>query len=96
MIKIKAIDLTTGKPLANFTLQTQIQGKSGGFRSFKTDASGLLALDDELKGQQLASTTSGTPGEWITIQDGAVLKVRQTLGSSSGAGAKNKDRATTK
>lgn len=87
-MKITILTASTKKPLANTQIQLQIRGKDSGFLSIKTDATGLITLDDKYLNQQITSTLGGTQGPWIAAKDGATLMVGSTTGTGATMGSK--------
>lgn len=73
-MKIQVLDSETSRPLANTKIQLQVKGQSSGLLTFTTDAKGFFDLDDKFKGQQIAFTSKGSTGQFITATDGALLK----------------------
>lgn len=71
--------MKTKKILPDIKIQLQVKGKDSGYLSSATDEMGYFELDNKYQGQQIAYYLHGTTSsEWITAQDGAVLKIPST------------------
>ena len=88
-MKITAIDTTTKKPVTNTTLTLQIRngqqagGKTTGSQlQVQTGPDGSFTLDNKLQGAQIAPTTNGKQGQWVTASEGATLSVSGGMGGT--------------
>ncbi|TAK77788.1 MAG: hypothetical protein EPO11_02175 [Gammaproteobacteria bacterium] len=82
-MKIKAIEVSSKKPLSNMKIQLQVKGKESGYLSITTDQRGEFYLDDKYKGQQIAAMTGGSTGSWMTASDGGTLAASSTATSTT-------------
>lgn len=74
-MKIKLIDASTKKPIINTKVTLQVKGE-GDQLHLTTDMTGMVELEDTLKGRQITAVQGGTQtGVWVTINENAVLLV---------------------
>ena len=101
-MKIRAVDASTKKPLANLKVQLQLKGKESGFLSVTTDANGEIQLDERYKDHQVAALLNGIQGAWVPAAENATLiidtkKITTSTSSSTGSATpKEKNKETWK
>lgn len=77
-MKIHIFDIKSKKPLANTKIQLQIRGKDSGFLTLKTDAKGIIELDNKYKNQHISYLYGTEQGQWINATDGTKLFILAT------------------